>query len=65
YRLVGVVYYGDYHFVSRVITRDNKVYAHDGMEGGSSTYEGTLDSTLPVKNLERLNERRASLAIYA
>ncbi|KAF6752338.1 hypothetical protein DFP72DRAFT_850137 [Ephemerocybe angulata] len=33
YRLAGVIYYGDYHFVSRVITREGKVYTHDGMDG--------------------------------
>ncbi|KAF6744861.1 hypothetical protein DFP72DRAFT_825122 [Ephemerocybe angulata] len=65
YRLAGVVYYGDYHFVSRVITRENKVYAHDSIEGGGSTYEGTLETSLPLEALATLNGRTASLAFYA
>ncbi|KAF6758491.1 hypothetical protein DFP72DRAFT_753604, partial [Ephemerocybe angulata] len=31
YRLAGTIYYGDQHFISRVITREDKIYGHDGM----------------------------------
>lgn len=39
YRLVGIVYFGNFHFVSRSITSDKMVYVHDGMNGPYSTFE--------------------------
>ncbi|KAF6761070.1 hypothetical protein DFP72DRAFT_1089701 [Ephemerocybe angulata] len=64
YRLAGVIYYGDNHFTSRVITRDNKVYFHDGMDGGHSTYEGILGQSFPNDNLVVCDGRAPSLAMY-
>lgn len=64
YRLAGVIYYGGFHFVSRVITLDNKIYAHDGMIGSSSVYEGVLDIDMPAKDLVSCWGRAASLAVY-
>ncbi|KAF6748649.1 hypothetical protein DFP72DRAFT_819901 [Ephemerocybe angulata] len=64
YRLAGVIYYGDNHFISRVVTRDNKVYSHDGMDGVHSTYEGVLDQGWSSKELNTCNDKAASLAIY-
>ncbi|KAF6744179.1 hypothetical protein DFP72DRAFT_826254 [Ephemerocybe angulata] len=65
YRLTGVIYYGDHHFTSRVITRDNKVYFHDGMDGGHSTYEGILGGSFNEDDLRECGGRSASMAVYA
>ncbi|KAF5331416.1 hypothetical protein D9611_011867 [Ephemerocybe angulata] len=65
YRLVGIVYYGENHFISRVITREDKVYSHDGMDGVHSTYEGILDERWSSNDRNICNEKRGSLAIYA
>ncbi|KAF6761873.1 hypothetical protein DFP72DRAFT_802495 [Ephemerocybe angulata] len=64
YRLAGVVYYGSEHFISRVITRDNKVYVHDGIEGPHSTYEGVLDNNFALPDLNACRTKQASQAIY-
>ncbi|KAF6747328.1 hypothetical protein DFP72DRAFT_821903, partial [Ephemerocybe angulata] len=64
YRLAGLIYYGNDHFTSRVITRDNKVYFHDGMDGGHSTYEGILGRSFPTGNLRKCDGRTPSLAVY-
>jgi hypothetical protein len=65
YRLVGMVYFGGFHFVARTITPDNRVYVHDGMNGPYSTYEGTLGEDFGDKELAFCGERIPSLAIYA
>lgn len=65
YRLAGVIYYGADHFVSRTITPDNKVYVHDGIEGGHSTYEGVLHETMPVDLLNSVGGKEATLVLYA
>ncbi|KAF6755123.1 hypothetical protein DFP72DRAFT_811972 [Ephemerocybe angulata] len=64
YRLAGAIYYGENHFISRIITRDNKVYGHDGIEGGYSTYEGIVDDSFPSKLLETMRGKSVSLVIY-
>jgi hypothetical protein len=43
YRLVGIIYYGDFHFIARVIDNENRVYRHDGVNGTYSVFEGTLN----------------------
>ncbi|KAF6751802.1 hypothetical protein DFP72DRAFT_816009 [Ephemerocybe angulata] len=64
YRLAGIIYYGDNHFVSRAITREDKVYAHDGMDGVHSTYEGVLGHQWSSQDLKSCYNKAASLVIY-
>jgi hypothetical protein len=57
--LRGLIYFGEFHFVSRIITLDGKVWFHNGMTTGSSCiYEGTLrklsNNQLWVKNKKTL-----------
>lgn len=65
YRLAGLIYFGSDHFVARSVTSDNKVYYHDGIEGGYSTYEGVLGDTVTECELRTCRGKSASLAIYA
>lgn len=65
YRLAGVIYYGSEHFIARSFTSDNKIYQHDGMEGGYSTYEGVLGEHVWSSELLTCRGKSASLAIYA
>lgn len=64
HRLVGVVYYGSFHFVARVVTLDNKLYVHDGMEGSTSEYEGILDIDVTSAELGRYRNKVAAMALY-
>jgi hypothetical protein len=64
YRLAGVIYYRDFHFISRVITKGGKMYTHDGMHGTSSVYDGMLDNEYDLKWLNTCNGRAASIAVY-
>jgi hypothetical protein len=43
YHLRGVIYFGSSHFISCIITANNQVWIHDGLEGRSTVYEGFLD----------------------
>jgi hypothetical protein len=44
YLLKGIVYLGDFHFTSQIITSDNKVWFHDGIETRDNCqYNGKLD----------------------
>ena len=36
----GIVYHGGFHFTSRVITNDGRVWFHDGQLGANCQYGG-------------------------
>ena len=45
YDLTGIVYYGDEHFVSNIVTADKQVWYYDGLAAGSQlVYSGSLSS---------------------
>ena len=45
YRLAGVVYFGDLHFVARIIRQDGQVWYHDGITTRRNLiYEGSIGS---------------------
>jgi hypothetical protein len=63
YKLRGILYYGNGHFTSRIVTSTGHIWFHDGISTGSSTeYEGTLTS---IHNLAICRSRVATAAIYA
>lgn len=64
YRMCGLVYFGAAHFIGRVVTPENKVYAHDGIEGGSSTYEGCIGEGIEKEDLRVMNGKRLSMVCY-
>ena len=63
--LKGIVYYGEYHFTSRIITKDGKIWFNDGIEtGGKSIEEGHL-STMTDENLRKCKGKDLVLTVYA
>src|SRR6266550_3563957 len=44
YILSGVIYFGNYHFTSRILDKSGLIWFHDGIATGNDViYEGTLD----------------------
>ncbi|PPQ74449.1 hypothetical protein CVT24_000037 [Panaeolus cyanescens] len=49
FMLKGVIYHGNYHFVSNFVSMDGSVFGYDGMLSDQGTYRGNLtDSTQPL-----------------
>jgi hypothetical protein len=45
YRLAGIVYFGDMHFVARIIRQDGQIWFHDGITTQRNLiYEGSIAS---------------------
>jgi hypothetical protein len=64
YSLVGVIYFGDFHFVSQYISPDGKVFLHDGIRGRSSVLEGVLGAGITLEDLSTCEDRTASMVLY-
>jgi hypothetical protein len=63
YRLMGIIYFGDMHFVSRVIRPDGQVWFHDGMSTGRNLiYQGNLNSH--ETDLSAIHSKTAHSVIY-
>jgi hypothetical protein len=62
--LKGIVYYGDFHFVSHIIQKDGTVWFHDGQMGRECIYEKMLEE-FSNSDLKICSERSASVVIYA
>jgi Helitron helicase-like domain at N-terminus/PIF1-like helicase len=66
YRLKGLIYWGEFHFVSRIIDNNGQVWFHDGMTTGSSCeWERTLDLSSDTEWMKRAGEKVLCLCIYA
>ncbi|KIM74019.1 hypothetical protein PILCRDRAFT_80449 [Piloderma croceum F 1598] len=64
FKLKGVVYAGDFHYISRVCV-DGVVWLHDGMVTGKNCkYEGKL-SAFNDSDLSTCNGKVLSLVIYS
>ena len=64
YRLCGLIYFGEFHFTSRIVDHSGEVYYHDGMKTGEKlVFEGNL-LTLDSKKLHKAKKRRLSVLIY-
>ena len=63
--LKGIIYYGENHFTSRIISKDGKIWFNDGITTrGKSIEEGHL-STITDKNLRKFKGKDLVLAVYA
>jgi len=64
FELKGIVYFGQNHFTSHIITQGGQVWFHDGMTlGHSMRYEGLINSDL-CPDLFHVANTTALLAIY-
>ena len=64
-RLKGIIYHGNFHFISRIITNDGKIWLHDGMTSGrNSIMEGNMQN-ITHNYLTQCKGKVIALAIYA
>ena len=64
-RLKGIIYHGNFHFISRIITNDSKIWLHDGMTtGGNAMMEGNMRN-ITGNYLTQCKGKVVALAIYA
>ena len=62
YKLRGIVYFGGGHYVTRVISSDNHVWYHDGIETGRSMrYDGSIENC----NLDLCRGRSPVIYLYS
>jgi hypothetical protein len=64
YELKGIVYLGEFHFTSRIITSDYKVWFHDGRVTARTCYEEGLLSDFNKTDLLTCDGKRAMLVVY-
>jgi hypothetical protein len=63
--LRGIVYYGNYHYTSRIIDINRKVWFHDGMiTGSSSQLEGSAVN-VEERYFNKCNHKNVALLVYA
>jgi hypothetical protein len=63
YRLAGIVYFGDMHFVTRIIRQDGQIWFHDGITTRRNLiYEGSIASGLI--ELSSANSKDVHTGIY-
>ena len=66
YRLRGLIYWGDFHFVSRIIDKSGQVWFHDGMTTGSSCqWEGIIDLSSDIEWMRKAGSKTLCYCIYA
>lgn len=64
YRLCGVIYFGEFHFTSRIITPDGNVWFNDGVTTGNQCkFEGNLKIINP-SNMQMAHGKKCSVAVY-
>ena len=64
-KLRGLIYYGGFHFTSRIISNDGIIWFSDGMLNGSTTVlDGKLDE-MTCKDLHTCKGKKLEIAIYA
>jgi len=63
--LRGIVYHGDNHFTSRIVSLDNQVWYHDGMTTGRLCASDGLLNDLCDNDLRMCREKNLVLAVYA
>jgi hypothetical protein len=65
YTLRGIIYLGNFHFTSRIITSDNIVWYHDGIETKNICIREDTLQILNYDELQQCNGRNATLLVYA
>ena len=63
--LRGIVYHGRYHFTSRIIDKDGRIWYHDGMTTGKTVCEDGNLQSMTNQSLAMCRARNLVLAVYA
>jgi hypothetical protein len=63
--LRGIVYHGNNHFTSRIVSLDNQVWYHDGMTTGRSCISDGLLNDVCDAGLRMCQQGSLVLAVYA
>ena len=62
--LKRIVYFGGFHFVSRINRKDDTVWFHDGQMGSECIYDKRLKNS-SNSDLKICGQRTVSIVIYA
>ena len=66
YRLRGLIYWGHFHFVSRIIDKSGQVWFHNGMTTGSACqWEGIIDLSSDIEWMRKASSKTLCYCIYA
>jgi hypothetical protein len=69
YRLAGIVYYGEFHYICRVFDIDGTIWIHDGIWGSEACHKQGNIGDLNPKDLWNyrcgFSRKRAHAAIYS
>ena len=63
--LRGIVYHGGYHFTSRIVTSDQQIWYHDGINTGKICLRDGLLKSQSKDRLRVCRGRDLVLAVYA
>ena len=65
YTLRGLIYWGQFHFVSRVVDKNGQVWFHDGMSTGSGCqWERTIGLSSDTRWLKKAGSKNLCICIY-
>jgi hypothetical protein len=63
--LRGIVYYGSYHYTSRIVDVGGHVWFHDGMTTGRGMRSQGSITKLKPKDFTKCDRRSIALLVYA
>ena len=65
YQLAGLIYFGSFHFTSRIIDKDGSIWYHDGVRTGRRcVYEGNINTTSYQTLVKAKNSRICVAGLY-
>ena len=64
YRLCGIIYFGEFHFVCRIIDKSGEIWYHDGVQTGAKVEYFNNMLYVSTKLLQKAGNREASLLFY-
>lgn len=65
YKLIGIIYYGSFHFTCRIIDCDGSIWYNDGLRTGRKCeYEGNMKDFDNDRLLHAREERNCTVAVY-
>jgi len=64
FHLRGIIYYGGFHFASRIISSEGTIWYHDGMEAGGLCQPDSGLSTMAEQSIRQCRARTLVLAVY-